>query len=306
MATTKEGKEIKGPKFRGTFAYVTKPVPGATLYRKEKEESIDEMLDKLDKQDIDAIKKEELKSRIRTRAAEAEQRRLELEGKGKVEPKERRFTIINDKPVLDPEGEYTFSEALRTCALAAGEKTGVPADKMSDILTAIQPFVQEGREAAKEVEGKKQETSLAVLAIEAMKDKGTTTTSQQPITFSDMIMLFEKMEQLRSASTTTGQPRTIVDDLAQLGSTFKTLQDVFGGGSSSRGEGPTPVYITLPGTDGKGGMPFDTFLKWDEHRWNRQKEETKFEDDRKNAGALRDFLGKLSGAAARWTSKEES
>lgn len=305
MAKEKEREGEPKFQFQSAIAYVRKPIPGVTLYKREEEETTDEMLEKLDKQDLDAIKRVELIARIKTRAAEAEQKRLGLlGGKPVAEAKERRFTIVNNQPVLDPEGEYTFSEALRTCALAAGEKTGVPGDKVSDILTAIQPFMQEGREAAKEAEGKKQETSLAVLAIEAMKGQGTGAQAQQPLTFSDMLMLFEKMEQLRSVSTTTAQPRTILDELAQLGSTFEVLQKVFGGGS--RGEGPAPVVVTLPGTDGKGGLPFDTFLKWDDHNWNRHKEEVKFSNDMKNAESIRDFVGKLSGAAARWAPKEES
>ena len=301
----KEEKKVKkGPEFRGSFGYVAREIPGTRLYRREKEESIDEMLEKLDKQDIDSIKKEELKSRIRTRAAEAEQKRLELQGKGKVEPKERRFSIIDNKPVLDPEGDYTFSEAIRTCAIAAGEKTGVSGDKVSDILNSIQPFIQESRGAAKETEEKRQETSLAVTAfqsaIDALKERGT---GQQPMTLNDMIGLFEKLDQL-SAARTQGQADaqpSVLDQLAQLGSTFKTLQDVFGGGS----KGESPIMVQLPGTDGKGGMPLDAFMKWDEHRWDRHKDEIKFEDNRETGKALREFVGLLGKAAGRLGPKEE-
>lgn len=292
----KEGKETRQPKFKGTIAYVQRPIEGVALYRKPSEESLDDELEKLDRQDIDVIKKQELINRIKARAAEAEQRRLELEGKGKVAPMERRFTIIDNKPVLDPEGEYTFSEALRTCALAAGDKAGVSGDKVSDILGAIKPFVDESRGAAREVEEKKQETSLAMVAIEALKEKGG---GQQPLTVNDMITLFSKLNEITTArSAQEGQPpaqRTIMDDLTQLGSIFETLQRVFGGGS--RGEGPPTVLVTLPGTDGKGGIPMDTFMKWDEHQWNRRKEEVKFQDDRENAKAIRNFAGKLGKAA---------
>ena len=82
----KEGKETRQPKFRGTIAYVKKPIDGIALYKKASEESIDDMLEKLDRQDMDAIKKQELINRIKARAAEAEQRRLEMEGKGKAPP----------------------------------------------------------------------------------------------------------------------------------------------------------------------------------------------------------------------------
>lgn len=294
----------KEPKFKGTIAYVRKPIDGVTQYTNGKrEESIDEMLDKLDKQDLDAIKKEELKSRIRTRAAEAEQKRLEL-GKGKVESKERRFTIIDNKPVLDPEGEYTFSEALRTCAVTAGEKAGVGGDKVSEILGAIQPFVVRQEGVAKEAEEKKVESSVAMAAIEALKDRGGNVQAQQPLTITDLVTVLEKLNEMKSAqSGGPPQQRNALDDLTQLGSTFKVLQEVFGGGSKS--EGQAPVVVSLPGSDGKGGMPFDTFMKWDEHRWNRQKDEQKFEDSRKNAEVVRDFIGKLGKAANRLTPKEE-
>ena len=295
----------KGHKFKETIAYVRKPIEGAILYSGGKgEESVDEMLDKLDKQDIDAIKKEELKSRIRTRAAEAEQKRLELQGKGKVEPKERRFTVIDNKPVLDPEGEYTFSEALRTCAVTAGEKAGVGGDKVSEILGAIAPFVIRQEGVAKGAEEKKMETSVVVAAIEALKERGG---GQQPLTFTDLITLFEKMNEINTArAAQQGQPpaqRTILDDFGQLGSAFKMFQELFGGGS--RGEGPAPINITIPGTDGKGSMPLDTFMKFDEHRWERHKDEQKFNDSRENARVMRDFVGKLGKATTRLTPKEE-
>ena len=295
---------MKGPKFKGTITYVRKPIDGVSLYRKKEEESVDEMLDKLDKQDIDDIKKGELKSRILTRAAEAEQKRLELQGKGKVEPKERRFTVIDNKPVLDPEGEYTFNEALRACAVAAGEKAGVGGDKVSEILAAIQPFVIKQEGAAREAEEKKVERSIAVAAIDALKERGNVQ-PQQPMTFADMLKLLDKMEEIKSARG-EGLPaqRSVIGELAELGSAVKVLQEVFGGGGG-KSEGQTPVYVTIPGSDGKSGMPLDTFMKWDEHRWERHKDEQKFHDSRENAKVARDFLGKLGRAAGKFAPKEE-
>jgi len=82
------------------------------------------------------------------------------------------------------------------------------------------------------------------------------------------------------------------------------LQEVFGGGSKP--EGPTPVYVNFPGTDDQGGgIPLDSFMKWDEHRWNRHKDEQKFQDSRESARVARDFIGKLGKAANRLTPKEE-
>jgi len=282
---------------------VRKPIEGTTLYSGGKrEESIDDMLERLNKQDLDEIKREELINRIKVRAAEANKKRLEVEGKGETKG-ERRFTIIDNKPVLDPEGEYTFSEALRTCAVTAGEKAGVGGDKVSEILGAIQPFVIRQEGAAKEAEEKKVESSIAVAAIEALKERGNVQ-AQQPLTLADLITLLDKMNEMKSARS-EGLPaqRSVLDELTQLGSVFKVLQEVFGGGSKS--EGQAPVVVSLPGSDGKGGMPFDTFMKWDEHRWNRQKDEQKFEDSRKNAEVVRDFIGKLGKAANRLTPKEE-
>jgi len=293
----------KEPKFKGTIAYVRKPIDGVSLYSGGKrEESIDDMLERLNKQDLDEVKREELINRIRTRAAEANKKRLEAEGKGETK-KERRFSVIANEPVLDPEGDYTFSEALRTCAHAAGEKAGVGGDKVSEILGAIAPFVTRQEGVAREAEEKKVERSIAVAAIDALKDRGNVQ-AQQPITFADMITLLEKMSEMKSAQS-GGPPaqRSMVDDLAQLGSTFKVLQEVFG--NSSKSEGQAPVYVTFPGSDGKSGMPLDSFMKWDEHRWDRHKDEQKFNDSRENAKVMRDFVGKLGKAAAKFGPKEE-
>ena len=294
----------KEPKFKGTIAYVRKPINGVTLYSGGKgEESIDEMLERLNKQDLDDIKREELTNRIKVRAAEANKKRLEVEGKGEAKG-ERRFTVIDNKPVLDPEGEYTFSEALRTCAVTAGEKAGVGGDKVSEILGAIAPFVIRQEGVAKGAEEKKMETSVVVAAIEALKERGG---GQQPLTFTDLITLFEKMNEINTArAAQQGQPpaqRTILDDFGQLGSAFKMFQEIFGGGSSNKG--PAPVYVTIPGSDGQGGMPLDAFMKFDEHRWERHKDEQKFNDSRENARVMRDFVGKLGKAAAKFGPKEE-
>jgi len=293
----------KNPKFEGgTIAYVRKPIDGVTLYRGKQEESIDDMLERLNRQDLDEIKREELTNRIKVRAAEAKQKRLEVEGKGKVEPKERRFTIIDNKPVLDTEGEFTFSEALRTCASTAGEKAGVGGDKVSEILAAIQPFVIRQEGVAKEAEEKKVETSIAVAAIDALKEKGNVQ-PQQPLTITDLITVLDKMNEIKSAqSGGPPQQRSVIGELAELGTAVKVLQEVFGGGSKSE---QSPVVVSFPGSDGKGGMPLDSFMKWDEHRWERHKDEQKFADSRENAKVMRDFVGKLGKAAAKLGPKEE-
>jgi len=282
---------------------VRKPIEGTTLYSGGKrEESIDDMLERLNKQDLDEIKREELINRIKVRAAEANQKRLEVEGKKEAKA-EKMFSIVDNKPVPDPEGEYTFIQALKSCALTAGEKVGVGGDKVSEILGAIQPFVIRQEGAAKEAEEKKVESSIAVAAIEALKERGNVQ-AQQPLTMTDLITVLDKVNEMKSRGEGSAAPRSVIDELGQLGSTFKVLQEVFGGGGS-KSEGQAPVYVTFPGSDGKSGMPLDTFMKWDEHRWERHKDEQKFQDSRENAKVARDFLGKLGKAANRLTPKEE-
>lgn len=292
----------KEPKFKGTIAYVRKPIDGVQLYSGgKKEESIDDMLERLNKQDLDEIKREELINRIKIRAAEANKKRLEAEGKGETKG-ERRFTIIDNKPVPDPEGEYTFSQALKTCALEAGKRVGVEGDKVSDILSAVQPFVIKQEGAAKEAEEKKVETSIAVAAIDALKERSNVQ-PQQPLTMTDLITVLDKMNEIKSAqSGGPPQQHSVISELAELGSAVKVLQEVFGGGSKSE---QAPVVVNFPGSDGKSGMPLDTFMKWDEHRWERHKDEIKFQDSRENAKVMRDFVGKLGKAASRLAPKEE-
>ncbi len=294
----------KAPKFEGTITYVRKPIDGVTLYSGGKgEESIDEMLERLNKQDLDDIKREELTNRIKVRAAEANKKRLEVEGKGETK-EERRFTIIDNKPVPDPEGEYTFAQALKTCAISAGEKVGVGGDKVSEILGAIAPFVIRQEGAAKEAEEKKVERSIAVAAIDALKERGNVQ-SQQPLTMTDLITVLDKLNEMKSAqSGGSVVPRSMVEEFAQFGSAVKVFQEIFGGGGG-KSEGQAPVYVTIPGSDGKGGMPMDTFMKWDEHRWERHKDEQKFQDSRENAKVARDFIGKLGKAASKLAPKEE-
>lgn len=246
-------------------------------------------------------------------AAQVKPQGTELAGGATKAPaRQHLFTVVDDKMIADPEGDLTFSEARIMLAENAARKVApdVGKDKLSDIIGAITPFIERREGAAKEAEEKKVESSLVVAAIDALKERGGNVQAQQPLTLADLLTLLGKFNEMRQAAIPPagGAPppqRSMLDELTQLGSTLKVLQEVFGGGGG-KSEGQAPVYITLPGTDGQGGgIPLDSFMKWDEHRWNRHKDEQKFQDSRENAKVARDFLGKLGKAAARLTPKEE-
>lgn len=290
--------EAKTPRFRGTIAYVQRPIPGIALYSgagTNAEESVDESLARLDKQEIDAVKRQELVTRIRVRAAEAEQKLTKGGGQGR---QERRFAVGPDnRPMLDPDGEYSFNEALRVCATNAIEKTGVSdTEKVSDIINAVQPFLIQ-RKAEEGVEGeKKLEQSIALKAIEALalKDNKDTTNQMTPL---DVLTIAEKLHQMTTPQQ-AGQ-RNPLDDLTQLASTFQMLKESFGG---NQGPGQGQVVVQMPGMNG-GGMPLDAYMKLDDHTWSRRREEAEFQEKRDNAKAIREFFGQIGQAASQVAGK---
>lgn len=300
------------PKFEGTIAYTKTPVPGVLLYGRPlsepsgESESLDDLVAKLDKEDINAAKREEVINKIKARvaeaaarAAEAERRRVNLE-RGAAGAEARRFNIENGKPIPDPDGEYTFNEALRICAVEAGNKAGIGVEKVSEIITAITPFMQRGAEQGAEVEQKKQETTILTAFLEHLKERGGG--EGQYLTMNDFFTFLEKMDEVRKppAGTLEGGARqtTFLDQMQQFVGTWQGMRDMFGGGQ--RGEGSPPVYITLKGPDGQeGALPFDIFEKWDDRRWKRRKEEEELDSKMTTAKEVRNFLSIFGRAAAR-------
>ena len=109
-----------------TGATENKPAAGRGGSIASKDITIEQALDMID--NLDA--KEALKSKIRLMRAETEQRIRELDGQGKQRQTEEnihrpadRWTVINGKPMKDPDGEYdTFLQAMKVCELERKEQ----------------------------------------------------------------------------------------------------------------------------------------------------------------------------------------
>jgi len=293
----KEKDTVRAPKFTGSIAYVTRPMQGINLYNRTNypTESTDEMLEKLTKQEIEEVKKQEFMARLKGRAVEAQNKQHALEkGQGLTSPldsKERRFSIIDNKPMLDSEGDYTFNEALRVCATDAGAKAGVSGDKVSDIINAIQPLLVERKVEAQQGEEKKLEQSLLLMVLESLRGKSDAGDKQMsPL---DVLTIAEKLHDM-TASRQGGEERSPLDDMAKLATTFQMLKGAFGGNSN---QGPGQVVVQMPGMEGKT-MPMDAYFTLDNHIWNRQKQQEEFKDKRENAKSVREFVGGLAQAAS--------
>jgi uncharacterized protein YeeX (DUF496 family) len=75
---------------------------------------------------------EELKEKL---DAGSESEKLPKPGaEGEIQPKPKRFSVVNGQMIGDPEGDYTFKEALQLIATTAG----VPADQANPLATMLE------------------------------------------------------------------------------------------------------------------------------------------------------------------------
>ncbi len=118
------------PRFLGTISYTKLPVAGLALYRggKKPEPTIEEMLDELERSDIQSTKKELLLGKLRDRGAI-----VTKQGVAPAQPNPKRYLVNPETGKIDideKEGEYTYKDALMVSSSVKG-KSGQYDDAIS-------------------------------------------------------------------------------------------------------------------------------------------------------------------------------
>ena len=154
---------------------MTIPFPDARRSGANDDEvSPEQMLLEMERTDLTAAKLEELRSRIEMKIAEAKQKSHEARQKlavaGDISGKPRRYSIVAGQIVEDPDGEYTWIQALQylTVQMGAGQDDGT--DKTLNVLNSLAEYeartgktgnrepTERELELRKELEEAKQET----------------------------------------------------------------------------------------------------------------------------------------------------
>ena len=105
-----------------------------------------------------------------------------------------RFTIVGDDIIADAEGEFTFSQArqvLMTRVIQNAAGGNVPADRVSDILTALEPYINKGKEG-----NKSEDPITAVLLKYLLENKNGN--GEKPNSLADIIMVLDKVNEARA------------------------------------------------------------------------------------------------------------
>jgi len=130
------------PKFLGTITYSRRPIAGVTLYSDRKPEpTIEEMLDELDKSDIQEARKEVLLRKLRERGGLALK-----QGEAYAQPNPKRYLVDPETgrvSVDEEEGEYTYKDVLLVSASIKG-KSGQYDDAIS-LINAAKTLAQDSR-----------------------------------------------------------------------------------------------------------------------------------------------------------------
>lgn len=212
-----------------------------------------------------------------------------------------RFTLIGDEIVADPEGEFTFSQARQMLMTKAiqGAAPQLGGEKVSEIIGAISPFLQQQQTArAAEIEKQGETSVLATVVKSLIEQKGGN--AQQPMTLSDIMSIVDKIDEARratAAAIVSGNSRqpTALDELERMANVFNTLKGVFG----SSKEGTSPITIAVKGEDGTtGAIPLETFFAIDDHKRKVRQEEEELDNKRETGKTMRGFLDKIAKAAA--------
>lgn len=223
------------------------------------------------------------------------------------EKRPTRFSIIGDEITPDPDGEWTFNQARQNlmikAALNAGANAGVGAEKVSEIIAAITPFI-EGQKTAKAEEIEKQtEGSVLIKALEIInQNRGN---QQPPLTIADVLAITDKVNEARStaaAAIAAGIPKreNAFEELERMVNVFDKMKGMFGGGSGNSG-GASPVYISLEGVNGqKGAISLDTFFKIQDHSRQVKREDEEAEQKKDTGKTIRGFFDGVSKAAQRF------
>lgn len=217
-----------------------------------------------------------------------------------------RFNVIGDEISADPDGEFTFTQARQYLMTRAvqGAAPSLGVEKVSDIINAIQPFLETQRTArAEEIERQGESSILATLVKSLIEQKGGS--AQQPLTLADMLAVVDKIDEARRAtaaamSASSAKQLTALDELERMANVFSTMKNLFG--SSERAN--SPITIALKGENGQmGAIPLETFFQLENHRRQVKQDEEELDNKREMGKTVRGFLDKISRAASSLASR---
>lgn len=210
-----------------------------------------------------------------------------------------KFTLIGDEIVPDPEGEFTFSQARQVLMTKAiqGAAPQLGGEKVSEIIGAISPFLQESRAArAEEIREQGEQSVLATVVKSLIESKGGN--AQQALTLADMLTVVDKIDEARRsaqaaiAAGNTRQP-TGFEEVERIVNVIDKLKGLFGSGSAA-----SPVTVAIKGVNGEtGAVPLETFFSIQDHQRKIRQEDEELEGKREMGKSIRGFLDKISRAA---------
>lgn len=211
-----------------------------------------------------------------------------------------RFTLIGDEIVPDPEGEFSFAQARQVLMTRAvqGAAPNMGAEKVSEIIGAITPFLETQRAArVDEIEKQGEQSVLATVLKAFIENKGGS--GQQPVTLTDMMSIVDKIEEARKTATaavlaTGAKPATGFEDLERMVNMWDKMKSIFGGRNEGSG-----VTIAIRGENGEtGAVPLDTYFKLEDHKRKTKQEDAEFESKQETGKVVRKFFESISKAAS--------
>jgi hypothetical protein len=224
MAKEKE----TAPKFSATIAYSKLPVAGVPLYGDKKAEpTLEEMLDELEKSDVQSARKDALLAKLREREAIARKQ---------VEPNPKRYTVDPETGKIDideEEGEYTQKEAMMVSASIKG-KSG-QYDAAIALITAAKELVSDNR------------ANVTEKPKEFLVDPETGVITHDPengeYTLSEARTISQSLQKGKQETQTPREQKSFLEKLDEVteGLVSKRIASMFGGGDGQSQAMADPV-----------------------------------------------------------------
>ena len=203
-----------------------------------------------------------------------------------------KFSIIGDELVPDPDGDFTFSQGRQLLMTKAvqGAVPGAGAEKISDIINVLTPFIESQRTAKVEEIAQQGETSiLAILVKSLIEQRGG---GQQPLTLNDMLSVVDKIEEVRRSAAPRAPQPDAVSELERMASLFSTLKGVFGNNDNHQ------YMVPVKGANGEASaMPIEMFFKIEDHKRQVKREDEEFEGKQEMGKRIRSVLDSVAKAA---------
>ncbi len=321
------------PNYKGNIGYTHTPIAGVTLYqeRKSDEPSFQEMLENLNKSDINEKLKEELLARLEERITKLRGKKGEIATAGRnlkrylVDPETGKIDIDEE------EGEYTYRDALLISASVKGK--GGQFEEAINLIKLVTGF-GDGKKPQTDERPKEFYVDPATAVIIHDPENGECTLSearaisqsmrgpedkQKVIQFLDsdgklteapagQPIIITKKEQAPSKTYFLNENQELVEQEAGKPIVIK----VQGPGSGSG----MPAMLPFPvmGSDGqpvldKEGKPvyanLEPMMKWMEFQNQQKREDESHKTKLEIATGFKDLLGKAGTALSHMAEEEE-